>query len=184
MKMATRSVVLVAMALLCLGAVSAARTGAKGAVWPALSNCQQKADTTAFRVKSNTTTALPGNTVCFGFSAVSAPSGNCGKATTLERVAIWASHASRTAINGYSIRTATTTTAVSGTWAKKGDSSDELTFSKLGWTAQWVAANSPRICLTLDHDVTLDDICVGKKCVVALYSVGAKNAKCCPVYQI
>lgn len=40
--------------------------------------------------------------------------GNCGKASTLERVNIWASHANRTMINGYSIRTATTTTAVSG----------------------------------------------------------------------
>lgn len=72
-----------------------------------------------------------------------------------------------------------------GVWSKKGDSWDELTFSKLGWTADYVMANSPRICLTLDHDVTLDDICVGNgPCVVALYSVGAKNSKCCPVYKV
>ncbi|KAG2432624.1 hypothetical protein HXX76_008964 [Chlamydomonas incerta] len=184
--MATRSVAMAAMALLCLGAVSAARTGVKGGpLWPALSSCQQKVDSTPFRVNNVTTTALPGNTVCFGFSAVAAPAGNCGRAATLDRVNVWASHANRTMINGYSIRTATTTDAISGTWSKKGDSYDELTFSKLGWTADYITKNSPRICLTLDHDATLDDICVGKgACVVALYSVGAKNSKCCPTYKV
>jgi hypothetical protein len=75
---------------------------------------------------------------------------------------------------------------VSGAWIKKGSSKDELAFSGLKWTRDVITAQQPQICLTLDYDSTLDEICLGKQgtCAVALYSLGDKGARCCPTVRV
>lgn len=79
---------------------------------------------------------------------------------------------------------------VSGAWPRKDV--DEFVFSKFPapFTTDFITEQKPRLCLTLAHPVTLDDMCgpFGKKgatgtCTVALYSENA-GRRCCPVYKV
>ncbi|GLC74196.1 hypothetical protein PLESTF_001472500 [Pleodorina starrii] len=75
-------------------------------LFPSLTSCSQKPDTTPFRVSPNVTKAAPGFTWCFSIttSAPLSPDSPCGSATTLESIQLWASHDNRSDITSMSIR--------------------------------------------------------------------------------
>ncbi|PNH10091.1 Perphorin-1 [Tetrabaena socialis] len=179
-----------AIALLCcMGVAVHARKGApKNALaFPSLENCQQKPDSTPFRLAANITKGMPAQTWCFGFStaAPTSTSAPCGNAAMLERVQLWAPYTGRTNITAIRIRDTQGERTVFGAWIKKGATYvDELVVSKLDWTAQYIQEKNPKICLTLNHAIDLDTLCLGPQgqCTVALYSLGSRGQKCCPVY--
>ena len=126
--------------------------------------------------------------------------------------------------------------ATTGAWSRKGSFQDELVFSKLGWTSEYITEANPHICLTMSSSLSLDSFCQGPEgkgarrdgadmwkyrcldcrtpcilkgtacttlrsdasprfatvclpgpagqCIVALYSIGDKGLKCCPVYAV
>ncbi|GFR52533.1 hypothetical protein Agub_g15106 [Astrephomene gubernaculifera] len=183
------------VAVLCFGTVQARSLMGKSSPppslpFPALTNCQQKADSTPFRVSMTVTKAIPAQTFCFNITTATPnnTATSCGKATKLERVQFWAAYANRTGITTITVRdTKGAQKTVSGAWIKSGNTyNDELVIANLGWTAGYIATASPRICLTLHADLPLDTLCLGPagRCTIGLYSTGASSAKCCPVYTV
>ncbi|KXZ50126.1 hypothetical protein GPECTOR_18phG15 [Gonium pectorale] len=175
--------------LLCLSVAQARKAGPTALKFPSLTSCSQNADATTFRISTNVTKSMPGQTYCFTFGTAAPANATlpCGKATVLERVQLWASHEDRRKISMIRIREPSGDKVIYGSWTRKAAGyADEIVFSKLQWTPEYIKTVNPRLCLTLAADTTLDDICLGTAglCTFGLYSVGANGAKCCPVYDV
>ncbi|KXZ49986.1 hypothetical protein GPECTOR_18g141 [Gonium pectorale] len=174
----TNLLLLAALGLLCLSATATAR---KTKTFPNLNNCNQTPLTTPFR--ANVT--VNGLTTCFSFYAAPANASEpCGSVTSLERFQIWAKYDQRKTFDA-TLKTDKTTKEVFGSWANKNGNRDELVFSKLNWTPEFVTKSKPQICITLIRDIkdfylsnTAGTVTFG------LYSPGPRNSKCCPAYSV
>lgn len=120
---------------------------------------------------------------CFQLQAkaLASPQTSCQKTTVIKKLEVWAVYAYRFKVAGVSyVLKNGTTGAATTSWANDGPNKGTFKITNLNWPISAVAAQQPKICITLKNDITLDDFCDGDgACITSLFD---PTQNCCPTY--